>query len=336
MTNDKLLIKVAERNYNKFLVPTNLVESSKTKRYYTAEQKADLDIKTSVNKIGDIINKSQELQTYMWHLLNNGKKFEDVRELYEDICQLSVMSGTEIDRAKKEFAFDNTQELNRISARWDRRDEVDRMIKPYFFGHVAQTKGYYNDVKKNYMHHDTAMDYLEELIDEYRAPVIRGDRIKITELFDTEETNWNNICYDKVDAIFDKIVKFKSESKNIYSQEDNAVSPTEKRCAYNDMKFDLVNYINSEIAPNADTVLALLKKLEQPENRKLHGYMVTILFNIENNGAFDLIKRTKRPVTLLQLKDSENTGVGSEIVKDGDTNSNITLYGLIFCKNLQK
>lgn len=99
ITNDPLLIKAAERNYNNFLVPTNLVESVKTKRYYTNAQKADLDIKTSVNKIGDIINKSQELQSYMWDQINSGLdcKSEEVKRLYADICQLSVMSNVEID-----------------------------------------------------------------------------------------------------------------------------------------------------------------------------------------------------------------------------------------------
>ena len=43
-------LKVLEKNYDKFLVPTNFVESVKIKRHYTSAQQADLDIKTSVNK----------------------------------------------------------------------------------------------------------------------------------------------------------------------------------------------------------------------------------------------------------------------------------------------
>ena len=97
------MIQAALRNYDKFLVPTNFVESKKSKRYFTSTQKADLDIKTSVNKIGDIINLSQELQSYMWDQLNHGASYEDVKELYYDLCQLDVMSGLEIDMAKKEF-----------------------------------------------------------------------------------------------------------------------------------------------------------------------------------------------------------------------------------------
>lgn len=54
ITDDELLIDVARRNYDKYKVPTNLTSSIKTKRFYTNEDKADLDVKTSVNKIGEI------------------------------------------------------------------------------------------------------------------------------------------------------------------------------------------------------------------------------------------------------------------------------------------
>ena len=55
-----LLLRAAKRNYENFPVPTKLVEGEAHKRKYTDAEKADLDIKTSVNKIGEIINLSQE------------------------------------------------------------------------------------------------------------------------------------------------------------------------------------------------------------------------------------------------------------------------------------
>lgn len=58
LTDNEILIRAAEKNYDLFKVPTSLVESKKTRRSYTNAQKADLDIKTSVNKIGEIINLS--------------------------------------------------------------------------------------------------------------------------------------------------------------------------------------------------------------------------------------------------------------------------------------
>ena len=66
LTNNTILITSALKNYNKFKVPTCFVEAKKTKRYYTNQDKSDLDIKTSVNKIGEIVNLSQYLNSVMW------------------------------------------------------------------------------------------------------------------------------------------------------------------------------------------------------------------------------------------------------------------------------
>lgn len=91
------MIDVARRHYKDFGVPTSAVEAKKVQRYYTPEQLADLDVKTSENLIGDIVNLSQELNSLLWDRLNNGESLSDVMELYYDISQLDVMSGIEID-----------------------------------------------------------------------------------------------------------------------------------------------------------------------------------------------------------------------------------------------
>lgn len=96
LTDNPILIGAAQKNYDKFLVPTSLVDAKKVVRHYTKEEQADLDIKTSVNKIGEIVNLSQELNTKLWDLLNGGCSFEDVEELYCDIAKLDILSGIEI------------------------------------------------------------------------------------------------------------------------------------------------------------------------------------------------------------------------------------------------
>lgn len=144
VTDDKVLIEAARRNYNKFLVPTSLISSKKTKRQYTNSEKADLDVKTAVNKIGEIINLSQEINTLIWDMLNSGTAFDEILPLYCDVAQLDVMSGIEIDRAKKEFVVDNTLELKYLKEKYNRRDDNGRLIKPNFFGHISRQKGYLN------------------------------------------------------------------------------------------------------------------------------------------------------------------------------------------------
>ena len=97
ITDDPLLIEVAKRNYDRFLVPTNMTSSVKTSRRYTQDDKADLDVKTSVNKIGEIINLSQQLNSLMWDKMSRGATFEQIEDLYNDICKLSVLSNIEIE-----------------------------------------------------------------------------------------------------------------------------------------------------------------------------------------------------------------------------------------------
>ena len=53
LTDNKILIEAAKKNYHNFPVPTKLVDSVSGERRYTSEQQAELDIKTSVNKSGE-------------------------------------------------------------------------------------------------------------------------------------------------------------------------------------------------------------------------------------------------------------------------------------------
>ncbi|WP_160678726.1 hypothetical protein [Clostridium sp. C8-1-8] len=116
LTADRQIIDEVKENYNKFLVPTSFVKAKKVPRYYTAKDKADLDIKTSVNKIGEIINLSQQLNTILWDKVNNGADInsKEIQDLYADIAQLDILSCIEIDKAKKEFSIDSVLELEEL------------------------------------------------------------------------------------------------------------------------------------------------------------------------------------------------------------------------------
>ena len=96
LTNNEVLIRAAKKNYHIFKTPTNLVESVKLKRKYTPEQQCDLDVKTSVNKIGEIVNLSQVLNSVYWDKLHHGATHEELHSLYCDIATLDVMSNLEI------------------------------------------------------------------------------------------------------------------------------------------------------------------------------------------------------------------------------------------------
>ena len=173
LTDNEILIKAARRNYDIFKTPTSFVTAKKVKRYYTSEQQADLDIKTSVNKIGEIINLSQELNSLLWDKMYQGASYEDIKYLYYDICQLDVMSGVEIDKAKKEFDVDNGRELNKIKKKYieELDTEYNKKKMPHFFAHISKQKGYYNPSKRYYCKYHTSMDYLQTVVNSFRARV---------------------------------------------------------------------------------------------------------------------------------------------------------------------
>lgn len=145
LTDNEILVTAAKRNYDNFPVPTKLVESAKRNRRYTNREKADLDIKTSVNKIGEIINLSQELNSILWDRINKGASIDDVMELYCDISQLDVMSNLEIDSAKRENPANNTRELQLLKKKYDVRDKKNRHVRPLFFKYIDGYKGYRDD-----------------------------------------------------------------------------------------------------------------------------------------------------------------------------------------------
>jgi hypothetical protein len=150
LSDNEKLIEIAERHYEDYPVSVNCVVGKKTPRYYTNEDKCDLDVKTSKNFIGQIINQAQILESYLNDLrfkmkkekyINEKQKLQQqIDDVFIDISTLNIMSCIEIDKAKKEFDIDNESELNKL------KEKYDYIKLPNFFKYTA--KKTYQD-KKN-------------------------------------------------------------------------------------------------------------------------------------------------------------------------------------------
>lgn len=106
-----------------------------------------LDYDTSKNKIGEIVNLSQKLNSLLWDNLHKGASEEDINIIYEDICKLAVMSGLEIDKAKRAFEDVSVgKELSTLRKKYP-------FPAPKFFVGI-------DEQKKEYAFYHTAMDYL--------------------------------------------------------------------------------------------------------------------------------------------------------------------------------
>lgn len=292
LTDNRILIEAARRNYNKFLVPTSQVQATKVKRTYSNEELADLDIKTSVNKIGEIINLAQVLTTKYWDNRHRGQTHEENEELYKDIITLDVLSGIEIDKAKKEFSIDSKREIEKLRKKHHIRTEDGKIVMPKFLGFIAKAKGYYDNTRKAYKYHKSSMDYVEAELAKLRFP----RRSKYTELSDLIREDVIGEAPDNRHArqsILNKIDEAKIELIKI--RETPTLTKEEKRRVVREIIAERDSYM-SNLAPNVNTIKSLIRIIEKKEYLKYRHSLFNMLFNSDNINFYNMIEASREQI----------------------------------------
>lgn len=173
ITNEKIVVQATKKNYDKFGVPTSLVKpKASNKYYYTMQDLAKLDniTKRQSATIGEIINFSQVLQSFMWDNINH-KNVCLVEDLVKDCAILDIMSCICIDSAKKDYSNINLSvELNKLRDKYRVwiENEDGKITKPTFFKQIEQRKNY-DKSDDRYRYYDTTMCYVNRLMDEFRC-----------------------------------------------------------------------------------------------------------------------------------------------------------------------
>ena len=325
LTDNQMFIKAAQKNYDKFKVPTCFVSAKKIKRYYTNEQKADLDVKTSVNKIGEDINLSQQLNSLFWQHIYNGETFEDNAELYYDICKLAVLSGIEIDKAKKEYEVDVCKELNQIKEKYkitklvkDKNGETtEKVVKPMFFKMITIENGYDISERHLYKYFDTPMDYLRKRLSKFQFRLGREQKQDILPFSSIVKKviipNDNGYYYRQMKRIIDIVRDTNKELRNLYKdyEEKTKEEKEEVKSIASEIKQTCVEYVNDISMHNA-TMYLLLTALDKKENRDVKRRIFLTLFGTPNKTFFTMI--------------SDNQGIINELYECSD--GSITLYDL--------
>ena len=338
LTDNEILIKAAKRNYENFPVPTKLVDSTMKDRKYTSEEQADLDIKTSINKIGEIINLSQELNSLLWDKINKGASIDDVMDLYCDIAQLDVMSNLEIDSAKRENPANNTYELQYLKRKYDQRDNKDRHIRPLFFKYIDGYKGYRDDYyiyketeddgfskccvmekrgdalqykkdsdsvihiergRMSYQKHETAMDYLQLSINKFRTcRLSKKELLTFSECLIPIDELCGYVKYPQVEKIVENIRDTKKKISAIWSNE-NELSNRKKREISQEIRQECIDYISSLII-GQKTMRYLLSLIDRKEYSDISKFLFDTLFGTANECFYDLIQSSKSPIYRLE------------------------------------
>lgn len=317
VTNNKILIRTALKNYDIFKVPANRVPANKVKRTYTAIQKADLDYKTSENKIGEIVNLSQELNTLMWDYVNKSKRpltecYDEIKELYHDICTLNVLSCIEIDKAKKEFDISSGTEIRVIKEKWKKKTFDEKTIKPAFLGFIAQTKGYRDPKKKKYCYHETSMDYLLREINRFRSQKSNvGDLIPFSQCFKFPDFNQNSVNKKQLSKIVKMCETTTSAinavwSKDYYETSEKYLLTSQYK---NNLAFDIQN-----MKINPHTMSALIEYIDAKKYSHISKLLFYILFNYSNGDVLETMRSLSPARTYI----------------DEDTDGEVMLYDIRF------
>ncbi len=149
LTDQPIMVEAARRNCEQFPVPICSLLPKGKQYHNNPHDRAVLDHEISQNRIGEIINRSQLLNSLYWH---NAAVYPDEKEknekLYLDICTLAVLSGMEIDKAKRTYDVTTKALLSALTSRYA-MTSVPRFYA-YRFGKAGAHEAFFH----------TTMDYL--------------------------------------------------------------------------------------------------------------------------------------------------------------------------------
>ena len=282
ISDDELLI---DKSLTNMKVPTTLIPSIILEER-TLTNLANLDVRTSKNYIGEIVNMSQHLNSLFWDNKRNGLPVNDI---YKDICILCSLSNVEIDKAKRETNINTRRELQKI------RDKYNiNKTRPYYF--KVFTSGY--DYKKLNCPTDILLEVVEK---ESRKRSKRiSKKVSFTDLFKNTTININNVDYDKIKLVLTIIYNFTKETKQIYSSTKDKL---EKYSLYVQEKERCMNLIkNMPITTDEIKYIINIYDRAQAEKNKneeekalvsIRRKLFTILYNYNKKQFMNIFKETK-------------------------------------------
>ena len=208
ITNDKLIVETAFKQKDTFKVPVCSIESDGKKKPSLSE----LDYNTSENKIGHIVNLSQKLNSILWDKLNSGSDYESIQGIYEDVCKLAVLSGIEIDKAKRAYDKVNvSKEIKKIANKHN-------VVSPEFFKEIDFGYG----VKEREHHFYSApMEYLYKSIQDidYRKGKEKEIEYRaISDMLKVPTQKSTSTVYEHRDKIVSISKEYKEKLDFLYSE----------------------------------------------------------------------------------------------------------------------
>lgn len=314
LMDDDILVKAAQKNYDKFSISTSLVSSSKIKRNYSLQQMAESDYRTAKNHIGEIVNLAARLNSILMHNMNNGQSFEDNIEIYKDSCTLNAQSGVEIDSAKKAFTVDNGAELKAIREKYNFRNDDDKDWKPYFFKHIDTQKGFFIKDLREYRYLDCTMDYIQEIIASFNVRSRKLSKLSsepISYVLDKSKYSKDSVNKRQVKNVVEILRKLKSDRSAIFQQQID--DKDAKRLLLDRVTYD-ATYELSQMNFNYSTSYYLIMQLcENPDWSDIGKIGFYMLLSLPGTGFYQVFDQSHDGVMCVEESaddyDSEYFGI---------------------------
>lgn len=263
ITNDKLIVETAFKQTDKFKVPVCSIKSDGKKKPSLSE----LDHNTSENKIGHIVNLSQKLNSILWDKLNGGSNYENIQSIYEDVCKLAVLSGIEIDKAKR--AYDKVSVSKEIKKIADKHN----VTSPEFFKEIDFA---YGIKERKYHFYDAPMEYVYKSVKDidYRKGKEKEIEYRaISDMLKEPALKSTSTVYEHRDKVVAISKEYKEKLDFLYS-ELRLADDDEKDCIYarikqekDKRKQEVERYLSEEYV-----LYLILKEYEKETGENWHLY----------------------------------------------------------------
>ena len=185
VTNEERLVRGSATCYKPLKVPVCSVEPAGEAKYTgTPAGLAKLDYDIAENKIGEIVNLSQFLNCLFWNLLFTGDSDYVPMLLYYDICKLAVLSGMEIDKAKRMYAVDAGKVLRELGEYRKKYKEKNGGHLPKFF--LSMTGKEDDASGENKARLDCPMSFVYDAVNAYPGKAKSTKTIALSKLFELD------------------------------------------------------------------------------------------------------------------------------------------------------
>ena len=188
VTNDKWLVNGAIAGYQLLKVPVCKAEPvGKTDYVNTPKSLAGLDQTIAKNKIGEIVNLSQFLNCLLWDGLFTEQGEQHPMDIYHDICILAVLSGMEIDKAKRLYSVDSAKVLSRLRHYRQNFKKKNGGNLPAFYKYIVGDES--NDVGENTAHLEAPMSFVHDAVASHNGRAAYTSTVSLSDLFELDASD---------------------------------------------------------------------------------------------------------------------------------------------------